>query len=150
MKWLDQFAKVANDALMVLIALVAGVMLMSGLYALNDIFYANRTAFISYDLLQYRPKAQEKDDTGDNGFEDLQKINPDTVGWIEMIGTNINYPVVQGNDNLEYINKDIFGYSTASGSIYLAAENNLDFSDWYNLLYGHHMNSGAMFGDIEK
>ena len=150
MKWLDQFAKVANDALMVLIALVAGVMLMSGLYVLNDIFYANRTAFISYDLLQYRPKAQEKDDTGDNGFEDLQKINPDTVGWIEMIGTNINYPIVQGNDNLEYINKDIFGYSTASGSIYLAAENNLDFSDWYNLIYGHHMNSGAMFGDIEK
>ena len=102
MKWLDQFAKVANDALMVLIALVAGVMLMSGLYVLNDIFYANRTAFISYDLLQYRPKAQEKDDTGDNGFEDLQKINPDTVGWIEMIGTNINYPIVQGNDNLEH------------------------------------------------
>ena len=135
MKRLDQFAKSANDVLMILIALVAGVMLMSGLYVLNDIFYTNRSAFISYDLLQYRPKAREEDKTGDNGFEDLEKINPDTVGWIEIFGTNINYPVVQGNENLEYINKDIFGYSTASGSIYLAAENNSDFSDWYNMFY---------------
>ncbi len=150
MKRLDQFAKSANDVLMILIALVAGVMLMSGLYVLNDIFYTNRSAFISYDLLQYRPKAREEDKTGDNGFEDLEKINPDTVGWIEIFGTNINYPVVHGNDNLEYINKDIFGYSTASGSIYLAAENNSDFSDWYNMFYGHHMENGAMFGDIEK
>lgn len=150
MKWLDKSAKAANDVLMVFSALVAAVMLVSGLYVLNDILYTNRTAFISYDLLQYRPKAQEKDKNEDNGFEDLQKINPDTVGWIEMFGTNINYPVVQGNDNLEYINKDIFGYSTASGSIYLAAENNSDFSDWYNMFYGHHMDSGAMFGDIGK
>ena len=62
MKWLDKFAKAANDVLMVLITLVAGVMLMSGLYVLNDILYTNRAAFISYDLLQYRPKAQEKDE----------------------------------------------------------------------------------------
>lgn len=150
MKWLYQFAKAANAVLMVFVALVAAVMLVSGLYVLNDIFYTNRSAFVSYDLLQYRPKAQEEDKSGNNGFEELQKINPDTVGWIEMFGTNINYPVVQGNNNLEYLNKDIFGYSTASGSIYLAAENNPDLSDWYNMIYGHHMDNGAMFGDIEK
>ena len=150
MRRLNQFAKGANTVLMIFVALVAAVMLVSGLYVLNDIFYTNRTAFVSYDLLKYRPKAQEDDEAANNGFEELQKINPDTVGWIEMFGTNINYPVVQGDNNLEYLNKDIFGYSTASGSIYLAAENNSDFSDWYNIIYGHHMDNGAMFGDIAK
>lgn len=150
MKRLNQFAKGANTALMILAAFVAAVMLVSGLYILNDVFYTNRSAFVSYDLLQYRPKVQKEDKSDNNGFEDLQKINPDTVGWIEIFGTNINYPVVQGDNNLEYLNKDIYGYSTASGSIYLAAENNSNFSDWYNLIYGHHMDSGAMFGDIGK
>ncbi len=150
MKWLNRFAKAANSLLMIFVALAAAIMLVSGLYVLNDIFYTNRTAFISYDLLQYRPQLQEEGKNEQYTFSDIKEINPDTVGWIELFDTNINYPVVQGNNNLEYLNKDIFGYSTLTGSIYLAAENNSDLSDWYNIIYGHHMDNGAMFGDIEK
>lgn len=36
-------------------------------------------------------------------FERLHKINPDIVAWIEVPGTNIDYPVVQGKDNEEYM-----------------------------------------------
>ena len=74
---------------MILAAFVAAVMLVSGLYILSDVFYTNRSAFVSYELLQYRPKVQKEDKSDNNGFEDLQKINPDTVGWIEMFDTNI-------------------------------------------------------------
>lgn len=150
MKILNSIAKAANTILMIFVTLAAAVMLVSGLYVLNDILYTNRTAFTSYDLLQYRPKLQNKEEDAAYTYKELKEINPGTVGWIEMFDTNINYPVVQGNDNLEYLNKDIFGYSTLSGSIYLAAENNSDLSDWYNMIYGHHMDNGAMFGDIEK
>ena len=148
MELLNKFARAANTILMIFVAFAAVIMLVSGLYVLNDIFYTNRTAFISYDLLQYRPKVQEEEK--EYTFAELKEINPDTVGWIEMFGTNINYPVVQGDNNLEYLNKDIFGYNTLTGSIYLAAENDSDFGDWYNMIYGHHMNNGAMFGDIER
>ena len=150
MKWLEQLAKAANTLLMTFTAFVSCIFMVCGIYILNDIYYTNRTAFVSYDLLKYRPAPHSSTNEQKQTFSELKEINSDTVGWIELFGTNINYPVVQGNNNLEYLNKDIFGYSTLSGSIYLASENDSNFDDWYNLIYGHHMNSGAMFGDIEK
>ena len=152
MKLIYKIADAANTLLMIIVALFAMVLMFCGLYVLNDIYYTNRTAFVSYDLLKYRPVPKISDDAENEvqSFDELKEINPDAVGWIEMLGTNINYPVVQGKDNTEYLNKDIFGYSTLSGSIYLAAENNSGFNDWYNIIYGHHMDNGAMFGDIKK
>ena len=139
-----------NTLLMIFVAFMAAVLMFCGLYVLNDIYYTNRTAFVSHDLLKYRPAPKESADDEAGSLSELQEINPDTVGWIEMLGTNINYPVVQGKDNTEYLNKDIFGYSTLSGAIYLSAENSSGFNDWYNIIYGHHMDNGAMFGDIKK
>lgn len=150
MKFFYNLAKYANTLLMIFVSLGAAAMMICGLYVLNDIYYTNRSAFVSYDLLKYRPMPKSGEDEKIRTLSELKAINSDTVGWLEMFGTNINYPVVQGENNLEYLNKDIFGYNTMSGSIYLAAENDSDFSDWYNMIYGHHMENGAMFGDIEK
>lgn len=150
MKPIYKIADVANTILMILAGLAALLMILSGFYVLNDIYYTNRTAFVSYDLLKYRPVPKKDGDNDTQSLAELQEINPDTVGWIELFGTHINYPVMYGKDNSEYLNKDIFGYPTLSGSIYLSAENNSSFNDWYNIIYGHHMDNGAMFGDIEK
>ena len=124
MKWLNYAAAAANRVLMLFCAVMAFLLFSYGLYVLCDIFYINRTSFSSYDMLQYRPAIVQpgKDDEPD-GFEKLRAINPDTVGWLEIFGTNINYPVLQGADDLEYLNKDIYGNTTLSGSIYLATDN---------------------------
>ena len=148
MKWYEKIAKCANTLLMIFVAFFAAVLIICGLYVLNDIYYVRRTSFVSYDLLKYRPIPTIEEET--YTFSELKAINSDTVGWIEMFDTHINYPVVQGRNNLEYLNRDIFGYNALSGAIYLAAENNSDFDDWYNIVYGHHMENGAMFSDIEK
>ncbi|MCR4887961.1 MAG: class B sortase [Ruminococcus sp.] len=150
MKWLYRIADIANTLLMSVVVLVSVTLMLCGVYVLNDIYYTNRTAFVSYDLLKYRPVPHDSSSKEVETLSELKKVNDDAVGWIEMFGTNINYPIVQGKDDLEYLNKDIFGYSTLSGSIYLAAENESNFNDWYNMIYGHHMDNGAMFGDIEK
>ena len=68
--------------------------------------------------------------------------------WIKIKGTNIDYPVVQGKDDMEYVNKNVYGEFELSGSIFLSCLNKDDFSDPYNLLYGHHMKNGGMFADV--
>lgn len=117
----------------------------SGL-VLYDSVYTNRAAFTSWDLAQYRPSLEEEPPS----FEEMQQINKDSRAWIILPGTHIDYPVVQGKDDLEYSMKDIYGKSSLTGSIYLSAANSRNFTDTFNLVYGHHMDNGAMFGDIEK
>lgn len=81
-------------------------------------------------------------------FEELQKINPDVIGWIRVNDTNINYPLLQTDDDDTYMNTDAEGKYSLSGAIFLHCGNKPDFSDFNNIIYGHHMEKEKMFGDI--
>lgn len=83
-------------------------------------------------------------------FEALWEINPDVVGWIYIEGTNINYPIVQGETNNTYLHHLINGKYNASGSIFMDFRNNPDYTDRNTVLYGHHMGDGSMFAHITK
>lgn len=81
-------------------------------------------------------------------WDALKAINPDTVGWIYIPGTVVNYPIVQTTDNEKYLTHDFQGsegWIATFGAIFLAAENASDFSDANNIVYGHHLNDGSMF-----
>jgi sortase B len=81
-------------------------------------------------------------------FKKLQKENPDVVGWIYCEGTEINYPVLQGKDNDQYLHTDYKGDYNIDGSIFVDADNTPGFTDSNTIIYGHHMNSGAMFAGL--
>lgn len=83
-------------------------------------------------------------------FDGLEKINPDVVAWIEIPGTKINYPIVQGKDNEEYLHKTFSGKVNHSGCIFLDIKCKKDFSSDNNILYGHHMKDGSMFAELVK
>lgn len=81
-------------------------------------------------------------------FEELQKINPDVIGWIRVNDTNINYPLLQAEDDDTYMNTDAEGKYSLSGAIFLHCANKPDFSDFNSIIFGHHMEKEKMFGDI--
>lgn len=84
-------------------------------------------------------------------FEHLCQINPDVVGWLTVPGTAIDYPILHDPEsNDTYLTNDIEGNKSAAGSIYLDCDNAADFSDYHNVIYGHHMRNGTMFADIMK
>ena len=66
-----------------------------------------------------------------------------------MDGTHIDYPLVQGENNSKYVNTDPLGAFSLSGSIFLDCNNQKDFSDMNSIIYGHHMEKDAMFGEVE-
>lgn len=82
-------------------------------------------------------------------FEQLKNINPEVFAWINVYGTNIDYPVAQGEYNSKYVNTSITGEYSLSGSIFLDSNNKKDFSDFNSIIYGHHMEKDAMFGSID-
>ena len=100
---------------------------------------------VQADLLKHKPDAGE----AEASFEELLKINPDVKAWVTLDNTNIDYPVVQGKTNLTYINTDVYGNFSLAGSIFLDSRNDGNFNDNYSLLYGHYMEKGRMFGDLE-
>lgn len=82
-------------------------------------------------------------------FDALAQTNPEVVGWIYAPGTNINYPVVQTNNNSKYLNTLFDGTSNASGAIFLDSDDTAPgMVDQQTTIYGHHMNDGSMFNVI--
>lgn len=111
-----------------------------------------RQAVDTYDnLASYAPIADEEGSgVPEVDFASLQAINPDVVAWIYVPGTNINYPVVQGDDNETYLNRLFDGTYNASGSIFLdEADTAPGMVDTQTTLYGHHMNNQTMFYQID-
>lgn len=83
-------------------------------------------------------------------FEYLKSINSDIVGWIVMKGTQVNYAVVQGNNNSYYLNHSYDRKYSSYGSIFLDYSSSEDFSDRNSFVYGHHTRNGSMFGEVKK
>jgi len=81
-------------------------------------------------------------------FNELLKKNSDTVGWIKVEGTKVNYPIVQSNDNDYYLDHAFNGRKNAGGWIF--ADYRVDFKDFgkNTIIYGHNMNNKTMFGSI--
>ena len=141
----------AGDSVMSLFSgLLAAMLILYSSYVLYDSFYTQNAAFASgWDLAQYRPEIIEDGAVPLAGGDMLAEINKDYRAWLTLYETNIDYPVMQGPDDVYYSSRNIYGEPSLTGSIYLATGNTKDFSDQYNLIYGHHMDNKAMFGGLD-
>ena len=95
---------------------------------------------------------EEADYQSPINFAKLWKENPDVCGWLEIPGTDITYPVLQNaEDDTLYLYHNIDKVYDVNGSLFTEHEyNSSDFSDPVTIIYGHHMKSGAMFGNLQR
>ena len=82
-------------------------------------------------------------------FDTLREENKDIIAWINIPGTNVDYPVLfDGTD--EYLHKNLGGEDSASGCIYVDATTKNVLDDEINIIYGHNMKNGTMFADVDQ
>lgn len=126
---------------------VITLILVSLAYAIYSIWDTDQIYTASEATVYETYKPTEKADSPT--YDELQKINPDVCAWIDIYGTGIDYPVVQGENNDDYMNKTVTGDFALGGSIFLDHTNAKDFSDFNTIIYGHHMEKHEMFGDLD-
>lgn len=129
----------------ILVAAIA-VFCVSGfqLFKIGKGYMAGRS---EYKKLEELAITEGDADTFRVNFEELLNVNPDTIGWLRFHPepSVINYPIVQGTDNNEYLHKTFSANENTMGAIFLSADNNSAFTDRNSVIYGHRMKDGSMF-----
>ena len=159
-----------SDILLTLILLIAIGVFCYAAYKLYDIYREYKKGTDEYNRIEQMavterdPDAEEQQDPDREGvdmlpqppievnFDSLRSVNTDVIGWIYVnaLSDIINYPVVQGKDNDEYLHHTYEHNYNFAGTIFIDYENSRDFSDCNTLIYGHNMKNGSMFGSLKK
>jgi len=137
--------KAANSIVNYMVLIIIVLLVAFAGYALWDSNQIHHAADKSNYAI-YKPTAENQG----KSFKELQTLNAEIYAWLSVYGTNIDYPVTQGQDNMKYVNTNAEGLYSLSGSIFLDCRNDNHFSDFNSILYGHHMAKKVMFGEIES
>lgn len=99
-----------------------------------------------------QPKKKEEKKKINNGmtinWEEL-KGTKNITGWI-VLGSKVNYPIMQGSDNSYYLKHAYNGASNSNGAIFMNTNNDYAFRDMNTIIYGHNLRSGRMFGTFRN
>lgn len=141
----------------VMVLLLLAVFLFS-LYRVLHILRGYRTAQAVYDkaaqtymlpVERMDEDAQAEDVPPQIDFEGLRAVNRDVIGWIFIEGTDVNYPLLAGADNQQYLFQSYMKKYAVAGSIFLDYRCSTNLSDYHAVIYGHNMKNGMMFGELD-
>lgn len=132
------------------ILLVAGIALLAGAgylwftsqqkYQANEAEYHELAAAnVTEDAATGRPVVD---------FAALKAENPEIVGWLQIPGTPVNYPVVKHADNDYYLNHSFLGRDDEFGAVFMDYRSAEDLSGRNIVVYGHHLKNGEMFAKV--
>lgn len=101
-------------------------------------------------IVEQKDDVNKEDNKYNINFIELKKINSDTVAYLKVPNTNIDYIVVKGKDNSYYLKKNFEKKWNVAGWIFADFRNKFDGTDRNIVIYGHNMKDGSMFGSLKK
>lgn len=156
-----------NKIIKISAAVVSAALLFGGLFLLfhDDIQVKIQEEKLEpfmpdFTLLELPEDSNSEENSTEIPFEAEEKLKEQTqelctnidnsIGWINVPETKINYPVMYSGDNNFYLHRAVDGSYLRVGSIFLDYRCNSDFTSRINVLYGHNMSDGSMFADVIK
>ena len=110
-----------------------------------------------YDSIRSEYALLETADKTDDGYPDmevdiekLKEKNPDITAWIYIPCLDISYPVVKEKEIDEYLHKTIEGKESYAGSLFEDVLSDENFCGMHDMIFGHNMKDGSMFGSLKK
>ncbi len=143
---MDKSIKIINKIIDFVMTIVFLLLIIIGIYAIYDNYLVQKSGELPEDVLALKPS---KETTSDISLKELKELNSDIVGWITLDDTSIDFPVVKGADNDDYLDKNYLHEYSTGGSIFLDYRNDALFGDQYSVIYGHNIRSGLMLSDIK-
>lgn len=137
------FSNILSTILLIVgIALLIAAAIMFGKTQVD--YYAQDV--INQELAAYTIVPEKKNEAPVVDWAGLKAVNSQVVGWIQIPGSQVNYPVYQTTDNEYYLHTNAKGEWSIGGQIFMDYENNPNgLIDQQTILYGHHMRNGSMF-----
>lgn len=134
-----------------IIQIILIVVIVVFTYQIIKIYVQDKDEQESYAKIQkkFKTLSNEHQSSVRPQFESLEKINKDIVGWIQLEGTSLNYPILQGKTNHEYLNLDFEREQRRKGSIFMDYRNSLNPLDKNTVIYGHHIGDQTMFDVLD-
>ncbi len=83
-------------------------------------------------------------------FDELSKTNDEVVAWVQVLDTDVNYPIVKHSNNSYYLNHSYDRSWNSSGWTFLDYRNDINDLASNNIMYGHGRTDGTMFGSLRK
>ena len=153
-------ARSTGDKIRLAIQVAAALVALGAAGMLVWTWWGYRQSARAFEQLQQQyttpaatPETAEEEETGpallEVDFDALREDWPDVVAWIQWPLMGIDFPIVHGRTNTQYLRTLPDGTWNNGGSIFLEA-NNQGIDDWHAIVYGHNMRDGSMFGMLKS
>lgn len=140
----------------IIISIIQLIFIVVLIYSLINIFLWYKSNKANKQVMEELSQTIEtvKEDGEDDkkykiNFEELKNKNSDTVAWLKVENTNIEFPVVKANDNSYYLTHNFNKEDNSAGWIFADYKNKFNGKDKNIVIYGHNMRDNSMFGSLK-
>lgn len=143
-----KITKYKNILVLLYVSISLIVFIISSYFIFKDFITYKENEQLTEELIEEIIEINPDTEENTIDWNNLKSINNDIIGWIEIEGTKINYPILQDSSKLYYLSHSYNKQYNSSGSIFTTNEN--PFIEDETVIYGHNMKNGSMFSSLGK
>lgn len=143
--------------MIILILLVLGIFIIYKNFDFKEEKEIEKINTIKEEIIENNTPIEKKETIKEDEYtknyshvlSELLKINNETVGWLKVNNTNIDYPIVKHSDNEYYLSHSFSKSVNQNGWLFADFRNNITPFDFNTIIYGHNDNN-IMFGSLKN